>query len=142
MARSWTETALHFGNRNINTDGARGVWYNDTGARLIARTLTNFVGNQGPGVPVQLAVLPLLPGAAGLGYVQGGVHEGARHGRQGLRPPWRQGDTCIGRAVVTDKYHQRPGRALLRDDAVGEDLEGNIVQGCPSEIVLPSKDGI
>ena len=22
------------------------------------------------------------------------------------------------------------------------DLEGNIVQGCPSEIVLPSKDGI
>lgn len=136
------ETALHFGNRNINTDGARGVWYNDTGARLIARTLTDFVGNKGRVSRFSWRFFPFfqelrdwdmckaefmkVPGMEG--------RDCDRHGSQG--------DTCIGRAVVTDKYINDQGEHCCEVMLWGEDLEGNIVQGCPSEIVLPSKDGI
>ena len=134
------ETALHFGNRNINTDGARGVWYNDTGARLIARTLTNFVGNKGRVSRFSWRFFPFfeelrdwemckkqfmkVPGMEG--------RDCDRHGSQG--------DTCIGRAVVTDKYVNDQGEHCCEVMLWGEDLEGNIVQGCPSEIVLPSKN--
>lgn len=49
------ETALHFGNRNINTDGARGVWYNEHRRPADCPDVDQLCGQQGPGVPVQLA---------------------------------------------------------------------------------------
>ena len=51
-----------------------------------------------------------------------------------------QGDTVIGRAVVTDKYINDKGEGCLEVMLWAEDLEGNIIQGCPSEIVLPRRD--
>lgn len=133
------ETALHFGGRNI--PGFRSVWYNDTGAKLIARTLTNFAGTKGRVSRFSWRFYPFfkelntgplcaeefnkVPGMEG--------RDCDRHGSEG--------DTCIGRAVVTGKYISDAGEHCLEIMLWGEDLEGNIIQGCPSEIVLPSKKG-
>ncbi len=133
------ETALHYSGRNI--PGFRGVWYNDTGAKLIARTLTNFVGTKGRVSRFSWRFFPFfkelrtgplcadefnkVPGMEG--------RDCDRHGSEG--------DTCIGRAVVTGKYVNDQGEHCCEVMLWGEDLEGNIVQGCPSEIVLPSRNG-
>lgn len=133
------ETALHFAGRNI--PGARGVWYNDTGARLVARTLTNFVGNKGRVSRFSWRFFPFFeelrtgPLCADMFNKVPGM-EGRDCDRHGA-----QGDTCIGRAVVTDKYINEQGEHCCEVMLWGEDLEGNIVQGCPSEIVLPSREG-
>jgi len=130
------ETALHYAGRNI--PGFRAVWYNDTGAKLIARTLTNFVGTKGRisrfswrfcpffkemRIPLCADMFNKVPGMEG--------RDCDRHGSEG--------DTCIGRAVITDKYINERGEHCCEVMLWGEDLEGNIVQACPSEIVLPSK---
>lgn len=131
------ETALHYAGRNI--PGFRGVWYNDTGARLAARTLTNFVGNKGRVSRFSWRFFPFfkelrtgplcadefnkVPGMEG--------RDCDRHGSEG--------DVCIGRAVVIGKSINDAGEHCCQVMLWGEDLEGNIVQGCPSEIVLPSK---
>lgn len=131
------ETALHYGGRNIV--GSRAVWYNDTGARLIARTLTNFVGTKGRVSKFSWRFFPFFeelrqgPLCADMFNKVPGM-EGRDCDRHGS-----EGDTCIGRAVVTDKYVNDAGEHCLEVMLWGEDLEGNIVQGCPSEIVLPSK---
>lgn len=132
------ETALHYSGRNI--PGFRGVWYNDTGAKIIARTLTNFVGTKGRVSRFSWRFFPFftelntgplcadefnkVPGMEG--------RDCDRHGSEG--------DTVIGRAVVTGKYINDKGEHCLETMLWGEDLDGNIVQGCPSEIVLPSKN--
>ncbi|MDR0851150.1 MAG: MaoC family dehydratase N-terminal domain-containing protein [Clostridiales Family XIII bacterium] len=131
------ETSIHYGGRNIV--GARAVWYNDTGARLIARTLTNFVGNKGRVSKFSWRFFPFYtelrqgPLCADMFNKVPGM-EGRDCDRHGS-----DGDTCIGRAVITDKYVNTAGEHCLEVMLWGEDMEGNIVQGCPSEIVLPSK---
>ncbi|MDR1495705.1 MAG: hypothetical protein LBS67_02130 [Clostridiales Family XIII bacterium] len=131
------ETALHYGGRNIV--GSRAVWYNDTGARLIARTLTNFVGTKGRVSRFSWRFFPFFeelrqgPLCADMFDKVPGM-EGRDCDRHGS-----DGDTCIGRAVVTGKYVNEAGEGCLEVMLWGEDLEGNIVQGCPSEIVLPKR---
>ena len=133
------ETALHYSGRNIPNVG--GVFYNDTAARLIARTLTNFIGNKGrisrfgwklfPFFrelrvrPIDAEMFNKVPG------MEGRVCE--QHGAEG--------DTVIGRAVITDKYINDRGEHCCEVALWAENLEGKIIQSCPSEIVLPSRAG-
>ena len=131
------ETALHFAGRNI--PGARGVFYNDTAARLIVRVLTNFVGTKGRVSRFSWRFYPFFEElrqgplcAAEFNKVPG--MEGRDCDRHGA-----QGDTVIGRAVVTGKYVSERGEHCCEVMLWGEDLEGHIIQGCPSEIVLPSR---
>ena len=131
------ETALHFGGRNI--PGARGVFYNDTAARLIARVLTNFVGTKGRVSRFGWQFYPFFEELrqwpiCGEEFNKVPGMEGRCCDRHGS-----QGDTVIGRAVVTDKYVNAQGEHCCEVMLWGEDLEGNIIQGCPSEIVLPSR---
>lgn len=134
----FNDTYLHYHTRNI--PGARCLWYNDTGARLVARVLTNFVGTKGRVSKFSWVLCPFtkemettdlcrsmfnkIPGMEGR-YVN-------RHGSDG--------DLCIGRAIITDKYINDKGEHCCEVALWAEDLEGNVVQGCPSEIVLPSKN--
>lgn len=131
------ETALHFTGRNI--PGMRGVMYNDTAARLIARTLTNFTGSKGRVSrfgwalypffeelrlrPIDAEMFNKVPGMAG--------RVCDRHGAEG--------DTVIGRAVVSDKYVNDNGEHCCEIALWAETLDGDIIQTCPSEIVLPTK---
>ena len=132
------DTYLHYGNRNVPE--ARALFYNDTAARLIARVLTNFVGTKGRVSKFSWVLHPFnealntidlcrdmfnkIPGMEGR-YVN-------RHGSVG--------DLVIGRAIITDKYVNDKGEHCCEVALWAEDLEGNVIQGCPSEIVLPSKE--
>ncbi len=134
------EPCYHLGNRNKT--GGRMVWFNDTGAYHVYRTITNFIGNQGRVSrfswrfypfykelrtgPIAADMFDKVPGMQG--------RDCDRHGSEG--------DTCIGRAVVTGKYINACGEHCIEIAAWGEDLEGNIVQACPSEAVLPSKNSL
>lgn len=133
------EPCYHYGGRNV--PGARSVWYNDTGAYHVYRTITNFIGNQGRVSRFSWRFFPFFkelrtgPICADMfNKVQG--MEGRDCDRHGS-----EGDTCIGRAVVTGKYINDRGEHCIEIAAWGEDLEGNIVQACPSEAVLPSRQG-
>ena len=132
------EPCYHLGNRNV--PGARMVWYNDTGAYHVYRTITNFIGNQGRVSRFSWRFYPFFqemrtgPIVADMFNKVKGM-EGRDCDRHGS-----EGDTCIGRAVVTDKYINERGEHCIEIAAWGEDLEGNIVQGCPSEAVLPSRE--
>lgn len=133
----FNDTYLHYGNRNVPE--ARALFYNDTAARLVARVLTNFVGTKGRVSKFSWVLCPFtkdlettelcrsmfnkVPGMEGK-YVN-------RHGTDG--------DLVIGRAVITDKYINAKGEHCCEVALWAEDLEGNILQGCPSEIVLPAK---
>ena len=133
------ETAVHFGNRNI--PGARTYWFNDTAAKLVCRTLTNFVGNKGRVSRFSWKMFPFYREIQGehLGaemfdkvpFMRGRFAD--RHGSEG--------DTCIGRAVVTGKYINDAGEHCCEMACWGETLDGNIIIACPSEVVLPSKKG-
>ncbi len=131
------ETALHFSGRNI--PGMRGVFYNDTAARLIARTLTNFVGNRGRvsrfgwGLYPFFRELRVRPIDADMFKKVPGM-EGRACDRHGA-----EGDTVIGRAVITDKFVNDAGEHCCEVALWAENLEGDIIQTCPSEIVLPAK---
>jgi len=132
------ETAIHYGGRNI--PGSRMVWYNNTGSNLIYRTLTNFIGYKGRVSRYSWRFFPFFkelrtdPLCADMFNKVPGM-EGRDCDRHGS-----EGDTIIGRAVITDKYVNEQGEHACEVMLWGEDLEGNIVQGCPSEIVLPSKN--
>ncbi len=131
------ETSLHFSGRNI--PGMRGVSYNDTAAKLVARVLTNFVGNKGRVSRFGWGLFPFfkelrvrdidadmfmkVPGMEG--------RKCERHGSEG--------DTVIGRAVITDKYVNSKGEHCCEVAVWAETLDGEIIQTCPSEIVLPSR---
>lgn len=132
------ETSLHYAGRNI--PGFRGVWYNHTGALIIARTVTNWIGNYGRVSKFCWRFFPFFkelrtgPIAADMFNKVPGM-EGRDCDRHGA-----EGDTCIGRAVVTGKYINDKGEHCIEIACWGEDLEGNIVQACPMEAVLPSKN--
>lgn len=130
------ETAVHFGNRNIA--GARTFWFNDTAAKLVARTLTNFVGNKGRVSRFSWKMFPFYKELQGenlgkemfdqVSFMKGRFAD--RHGSEG--------DTCIGRAVIIDKYINDKGEHCCKMACWGETLDGNIIIACPSEVVLPS----
>lgn len=132
------ETALHYAGRNI--PGFRGVWYNHTGALIAARTVTNWVGNRGRVLKFCWRFFPFFkelrtgPIAADMFNKVSGM-EGRDCDRHGA-----EGDTCIGRAVVTGKYVNEKGEHCVEIACWGEDLEGNIIQACPMEAVLPYRD--
>ena len=132
------ETANHLGGRNY-PDG-RMVWYNDTGAYHVYRTVTNFIGNRGRVSKFSWYFYPFFkelrtgtPCKEMFNKVKG--MEGRDCDRHGS-----EGDCCIGRAVVTDKYINERGEHCIEVAAWGEDLDGYIVQGCPTEVVLPSRE--
>ena len=133
------ETAVHFGNRNI--PGGRTHWFNDTAAKLVCRTLTNFVGNKGRVSRFSWLMHPFYRELQGerLGaemFDQVPFMKGRWADRHGS-----EGDTCIGRAVVTGKYRNDRGEYCCRTACWGETLDGNIIIACPSEIVLPTRNG-
>lgn len=132
------ETALHFSGRNI--PGMRGVSYNDTIARIIARTLTNFVGTKGRvsrfgwGLfpffkelrvrPIDEDMFMIVPGYEGRAC--------ERHGAEG--------DTVIGKACIIGKGINDKGEHYCDVALWAETLDGEIIQTCPSQIILPSKN--
>lgn len=133
------ETAVHFGGRN--NQGSRMVFYNTDAAFLVARTITNYIGNQGrisrfgwrlyPFFKemrlekLSLEMFDKVPGMKGR-YCD-------RHGAEG--------DTVIGRAVATDKYVNDKGEHCVEFALWAETLDGDIIQTCPTEVVLPSRNG-
>lgn len=106
------ETAVHFGNRNI--PGARTYWFNDTAAKLVCRTLTNFVGNKGRVSRFSWKMFPFYRELQGehlgaemferVSFMRGRYAD--RHGSEG--------DTCIGRAVIIGKHINERGDTAAR----------------------------
>ena len=131
------ETSIHLGTRN-HPQG-RMVWYNDTGAKTIYRTITNFIGNKGRVSKFSWRFFPFFKEMQGptdatemFNKVPG--MEGRDCERHGS-----EGDTCIGRAVVTDKYVNDRGEHCVEIALWAETLDGEIVQACASEAVLPAR---
>ena len=133
------ETSLHYAGRN--EPGERMVWYNDTGAYLAARTVTNFIGVGGYVTRFRWQFFPYYkelrtgPIAADMFNKVKGMEgrDCERHGSEG--------DTCIGRAVVIGKRVNEKGEHEVDFAVWGETLDGEIVQACPMSAVLPSRKG-
>lgn len=132
------ETAVHFGGRN--NVGSRMVFYNTDAAFLVARTVTNYIGNQGRISRFGWRLFPFFQemrreklGEDMFQKVPG--MEGRYCDRHGA-----EGDTVIGRAVVTDKYINEKGEHCVEFALWAETLDGDIIQVCPTEAVLPSKN--
>ena len=131
------ETSIHLGNRNHPK--GRMVWYNDTGAKAIYRTITNFIGDRGRVSKFSWRFFPFFrelqgPTDAAEMFNKVPGMEGRDCERHGS-----EGDTCIGRAVVTDKYVNDRGEHCIEIALWAETLDGEIVQACASEAVLPSR---
>ena len=132
------ETALHYSGRNI--PGSRMACYNNTAADIIYRTVTNFIGNKGRVTKYAWRFFPFykemdigplcadefnkVPGMEG--------RDCDLHGSEG--------DIVIGRAVVTGKYVNELGEHIVQIMCWGETFGGGIIQGCPMEVALPSKE--
>lgn len=134
------ETSIHLGTRNL--PNGRMVFYNDTAARLLARTVTNWIGDSGyvsrfcwrffpffkemrnHHVPKDYDLITrVVPG-----YENRPLN---RHGSEG--------DTVIGKAYIYDKRIDEKGRHVIDICAWGETLDGDIIQVCPMQAVLPTK---
>lgn len=131
------ETAVHFGGRN--NVGSRMVFYNTDAAFLVARTVTNYIGNRGRISRFSWRLFPFFQemrreklGEEMFRKVPG--MEGRYCDRHGA-----EGDTVIGRAVVTDKYINEKGEHCVEFALWAETLDGDVIQVCPTEAVLPSK---
>ncbi len=133
------ETAIHLGGRNV--PGARMVFFNDTAAHHVARAVTNFIGDQGYVCRYAWRFYPFYremrnykPHDYDLicqvvpGYENRPLN---RHGAEG--------DTVIGKAYVYDKYIDGAGRHIIKLCGWGETLDGDIIEVCPMEAVLPSR---
>lgn len=133
------ETAIHLGSRNV--PGARMVFFNDTAAHHVARAVTNFIGDQGyvsryawRFYPFYREMRNYKPHDYDLicqvvpGYENRPLN---RHGAEG--------DTVIGKAYIYDKYVDDAGRHIIKICGWGETLDGDIIEVCPMEAVLPSK---
>lgn len=132
------ETAKHFGGENV--PGARAVFYNTDAAFMIARTVTNYIGNQGRISRFGWLLYPFFRqlrleklGAEMFNRVPG--MEGRYCERHGA-----EGDTVIGRAVVIGKYVNDRGEHVVEFALWAETLDGEIIQACPTEAVLPSRE--
>lgn len=131
------ETAKHFGGENY--PGARSVFYNTDAAFLIARTVTNYIGNHGRISRFGWLLYPFFRelrleklGEDMFNRVPG--MEGRFCERHGA-----EGDTVIGRAVVVGKYINDRGEHVVEFALWAETLDGEIIQACPTEAVLPSR---
>lgn len=134
------EGSLHNGGRNI--PNARCVWFNGTGANLIARTVTNFISNKGRVARFAWKFYPffeeLRTGSIAadmfdkVPFMKGRSCD--RHGSEG--------DTCIGRACITNKFVNDNGEHEVEFAVWGETLDGDIVQACPMSAILPSRQSI
>ena len=131
------ETAKHFGGENY--PGARAVFYNTDAAFLIARTITNYIGNHGRISRFGWLLYPFFRqlrleklGAEMFNRVPG--MEGRYCERHGA-----EGDTVIGRAVVIGKHVNDRGEHVVEFALWAETLDGEIIQACPTEAVLPSR---
>jgi hypothetical protein len=132
------QTALHYGGRNI--PGSRAMFYNHNAALLLTRVVTNFIGNDGYLSRLQWELFPFsrelqteTVGAATLNkvpYMKGRFSN--RHGGEG--------DTVIGHGYVTGKRVDDAGRHVVEFAVWGETLDGDIIQVCEIEAVLPSKE--
>lgn len=134
------ETAKHFGGENY--PNGRAVFYNTDAAFLIARTITNYIGNQGR---ISRFGWMLYPFFEKLRIEKLGIEmfnrvpgmEGRYCNRHGA-----EGDTVIGRAVVIGKYINAEGEHVVEFALWAETLDGDIIQVCPTEAVLPSRNDI
>ena len=134
------ETSIHLGTRNL--PNGRMVFYNDTAARLLARTVTNWIGDAGYVTRFAWRFFPFFKEMQGVympkdydlitrvvpGYENRPLN---RHGSEG--------DTVIGKAYVYGKSIDENGRHLIDICAWGETLDGDIIQCCPMQACLPSR---
>lgn len=133
------QTALHYGGRNI--PGSRSVFYNHNAALLLTRVVSNYIGDYGWFSRLQWELFPFsrelqtdTVGAETLNkvpYMKGKFS--ARHGGEG--------DTIIGHGHITNKYIDEAGNHCVEFAVWGETLDGDIIQVCEIEAVLPSRDG-
>lgn len=134
------ETAIHLGTRNL--PNGRMVWYNDTGARLLARTVTNFIGDAGYVTRFCWRFFPFFKEMR-TSYVPFDYDLITRvvpgYENRPLNRHGSEGDTCIGRAYIYNKRVDGDGRHIIDICAWGETLDGDIVQLCPMAACLPSK---
>lgn len=138
LGNYFNDAYQHYCTRNI--PGARSLWYNDTAARLVARTLTNFVGTKGRVSKFSWVLHPFAEELAVTDLCRSMFNKVPGMNGKFVNRHGSDGDLCIGRAVITDKYINAQGEHCCEIALWAEDLEGNVVQGCPSEIVLPSKN--
>lgn len=131
------QTALHYGSRNI--PGSRAVFYNHTLAYLLMRVVTNYIGNYGRISRLQWELFPFSRelqtndvGAATLAKVP------HMKGKSSLRHGG-EGDTCIGHGYITGKRIDENGNHIVEFAVWGETLDGDIIQVCEMEAVLPSR---
>ncbi len=128
-----------FGGRNIV--GSRAVFYNHTGAMLITRMLTNYIGDAGFVTKI------------GWEFFQG--QKEMRYPREGGewldKVPYMKGkectvhgsesDTVIAKGYVTDKYKNEKGEGIIELVCWGETLTDDIITVTPAAARLPLKKG-
>lgn len=131
-------TANHYGGRNI--PGARMVFFNNTAAYIIARLVTNYIGDAG------------FVTKMGWVFQQFSKHmQFEREGGEYLdKVPYMkgrgcdvhpsEGDTVIGKGYVTDKYIDEKGDYIIDLVCWGENLDNQVIQVVTMSAKLPSKE--
>ena len=132
-------TAAMVGGRNI--PGSRAVFYNDTGAKLVTRMVTNYIGDAGFVTRV--------------GWMFQQSYKEMRYPREGGeyldKVPYMKGKACtvhgsegdcvIAKGYVTDKYVNDRGEHIVDLVCWGETLDRRIIEVVPVSVRLPSKTG-
>ena len=134
------ETSIHLGTRNL--PNGRMVFYNDTAARLLARTVTNWIGDAGYVSRFCWRFFPFFKEMRNH-YVPKDYDLIARvvpgYENRPLNRHGSEGDTVIGKAYIYDKRVDELGRHVIDICAWGETLDGDIIQVCPMQAVLPTR---
>ena len=134
------ETSIHLGTRNL--PNGRMVFYNDTAARLLARTVTNWIGDSGYVSRFCWRFFPFFKEMRNH-YVPKDYDLITRvvpgYENRPLNRHGSEGDTIIGKAYIYDKRIDEAGRHVIDICAWGETLDGDIIQVCPMQAVLPTK---
>lgn len=128
-----------YGCRNI--PGSRAILYNNTAANIIARLVTNYIGDTGF--------------VTRIGWMFKQTYPEMRYPREGGeyldKVPYMkgkactehptEGDTVIGKGYVTDKYVNDRGEHVIELVCWGETLDRRIIEVVPAAARLPSRAG-
>lgn len=131
------ETALHYSGRNI--PGSRMVMYNNNAADIIYRTVTNWMGYKGRITQYEWRFYRFFKELGEPNLCADHFNKVPGYEGRDLDLHPSEGDIVIGKACVTGKYINEFGEHIVQIMLWAENMFGDLIQGCPCEVALPSR---
>ena len=132
--------AMHHGARNI--PNARSVFYNHTAALLMARMVTNYMGDAGLITRICWRFKQVFKEMQWAPFQGGDILDKVPYmkGKMCTVHP-SEGDTVITKGYVTDKYINDRKEPTIDIAAWAETLDERIIEVCAFSAMLPSRKG-